>query len=204
MACSNCLGAGLKLDGDGNPALNPDPTGGLAVSAATCLASVKTRRPFGLGTKEQPSGAGCGQGLHIDSGGTLWASQPGYHTQSGGHLHAVANALPVGMGHEAVERSEAALAHHDDVTLLAGADRDPGQRRRAGQFGLERLALEQQRAQTATAVRVDQSHAEPPQNMVFREGRRLTNPLYPPMRLFLFGDKGLLIVPAGRAIWALW
>ena len=98
MACSNCLGAGLKLDGDGNPALNPDPTGGLAVSAATCLASVKTRRPFGLGTKEQPSGAGCGQGLHIDSGGTLWASQPGYHTQAATITGVNASATPASLG----------------------------------------------------------------------------------------------------------
>jgi hypothetical protein len=28
-------------------------------------------------------------------------------------------------------------------------------------------------SQTAAAVRIDQSHAEPPQNMVFREGRKV-------------------------------
>ena len=51
--------------------------------------------------------------------------------QAARHLHAVAHALPVGMGHEAVERREAADAEHDDVALFARADAQPGQRRGA-------------------------------------------------------------------------
>lgn len=98
MACDPCLGAGLRLDGDGNPAFNPDPAGGLAVSEATCLASVKSRRPFGVGTKEQPSGANCGQGLHIDTGGTLWASQPGDVSQVATVVGVPASATPAGLG----------------------------------------------------------------------------------------------------------
>jgi len=124
--------------------------------------------------------------------------------QAGGHLHAVTDTLPVGMGHEAVERGEAALAHHDDVALFAGADLDLGKRCRAGQFGLECVALEQQGTQTAATVRIDQSHAEPPLIMVFREGRRLTNPKYPPVRLFLFGDKGLFMIRPKSPYRALW
>lgn len=98
MACNDCLGAGLRLDDDGNPAFNPDPAGGLAVSEATCLASVKSRRPFGVGTKEQPSGANCGQGLHIDTGGTLWASQPGDASQVATINGGPASATPAGLG----------------------------------------------------------------------------------------------------------
>ena len=98
MACDPCLGAGLRRDGDNKPAFNPDPAGGLAVSEATCLASVKTRRPFGVGTKEQPSGANCGQGLHIDMGGTLWASQPGDASQVATVFGAPASATPAGLG----------------------------------------------------------------------------------------------------------
>ena len=58
--------------------------------------------------------------------------------------------------------------------------------------------------QTATTVRIDQSHAEPPQNMVFREAQRLTNPPSTPMRLFLFGDKGIVygsVESADRPLW---
>ena len=98
MACDPCLGAGLRRDGDNKPALNPDPAGGLAVSEVTCLASVKTRRPFGVGTKEQPSGAGCGQGLHIDMGGTLWASQPGASSQVATIFGVNASATPASLG----------------------------------------------------------------------------------------------------------
>jgi hypothetical protein len=64
--------------------------------------------------------------------------------QAVGRLHAVAHALPVAVRHEAVERREAADAQHDDVALLARADLDLRQRLRACQFGLERLALQQQ------------------------------------------------------------
>ena len=39
--------------------------------------------------------------------------------QAVGHLHAVAHALPVGLGHEAGERGEAADAEHDDVADFA-------------------------------------------------------------------------------------
>jgi hypothetical protein len=64
-------------------------------------------------------------------------------------------------------------AHHDDVARLARTDLDLGQRCRTHQFRLQGRALEQQGTQTATAVRIDQSHAEPPQNMVFREGAKV-------------------------------
>ncbi|MCZ7654297.1 MAG: hypothetical protein M5R42_08385 [Rhodocyclaceae bacterium] len=79
--------------------------------------------------------------------------------QAVGHFHAVAHAPPVAVRrHEAVERREAADAQHDDVALLAQADLDFRQRLRACQFGLERLALQQQGPQCAPAVRIDQCH----------------------------------------------
>ena len=72
MACNNCLGAGLKLDGDGNPALNPDPTGGLAVSAATCLASRPRSSP---NTRQiRANCAGSLRPLGIHAGGMSGAS----------------------------------------------------------------------------------------------------------------------------------
>ena len=42
--------------------------------------------------------------------------------QAVGHFHPGANALPVGIGHEAIKRGEAAYAHHDKVALLPRTD----------------------------------------------------------------------------------
>ena len=78
--------------------------------------------------------------------------------QAARRLHAVADALPVGVRHEALERREAADAEHDDVALLARADGEPGQRRGAAPFRFQRVAGEQQRPQVAAAVRINQGH----------------------------------------------
>ena len=51
--------------------------------------------------------------------------------QAAGRLHAVADALPVGAGHESLERREAADAEHDDVALFARAHATPAASRRA-------------------------------------------------------------------------
>ena len=72
--------------------------------------------------------------------------------QTVGHLVAVAYALPVGMGHEAFERSEAAYPHHDEVAGFARGHFDFGQRGRAGFFGDECVACQQQGFEFAATV----------------------------------------------------
>ena len=57
----------------------------------------------------------------------------------------VADALPIGAGHEAVERREAADPEHDQVALFARADADRAQRLRAGALRRELFALQHQR-----------------------------------------------------------
>ncbi len=72
--------------------------------------------------------------------------------QAVGHLHAVADAFPVGVGHETRQRREAADTHHDDVAGFTG--RDVHLRKGGGTvfFCSERIAFEQQRLEISTAV----------------------------------------------------
>ena len=73
-------------------------------------------------------------------------------------LHPVADSPPVGMRHEAVERREAADAEHDDVAALARGDDQARERGRAPLLRGEGGALEQEWAEVAAAVRVNQRH----------------------------------------------
>ena len=63
--------------------------------------------------------------------------------QTVGHLHAVTDAFPVCVGHEAFERGEATDTHHNDVTGFAGRYVDPGQAFRTRLLGCQCVALEQ-------------------------------------------------------------
>ena len=76
--------------------------------------------------------------------------------QAARRAHPVADALPVGVRHEARKRREPADAEHDDVALFARADGEPRQRRRAALLGDPGLALEQQRAQADATVGADE------------------------------------------------
>ncbi len=75
--------------------------------------------------------------------------------QAVGHPHAVADAPPVGVGHEALEGREAPDAHHDQVADLTRGQGELGQRRRALPLRGQGPAFEQERPQLAPAVRID-------------------------------------------------
>lgn len=103
MACDDCLGAGLHLDGNDEPAVNPDPLDGIKVNGTTCYAGLKVRLPLGVGRTAQPSAAGAGQGLHQDANGFLWASPPGEVTDLGTVVGPNSATTPGGTGDTVVE-----------------------------------------------------------------------------------------------------
>ena len=65
---------------------------------------------------------------------------------------AIANTSPIGMRHEAIQRSKTANTHHDQVAGLAGRHFDLGQRLGASLFCFTSGAFKQQRLQFATTV----------------------------------------------------
>ena len=81
----------------------------------------------------------------------------------GRHLVLVADALPVGVPHEAVERGEAADSHHDQVAGLAAGQRHRLEALRLLDLGGERRTFEQQRLQfLASMWRDELAHRVPP------------------------------------------
>jgi hypothetical protein len=62
------------------------------------------------------------------------------------------------MRHEAVERREAANAHHQDVAALAGADAQVRQACGTAALGFELGALQQQGPQFPAAMGTDETH----------------------------------------------
>jgi hypothetical protein len=77
--------------------------------------------------------------------------------QAVGHLVAVAHALPVGLGHEAVQRGEAADTHHDEVAGFTRGHLELGQGSCAGFLGSEGVASEQEGLEFTAAVGAYQS-----------------------------------------------
>ena len=80
--------------------------------------------------------------------------------QAVGHLVTVAYAFPVAVGHEAVQRGEAADAHHDEVAGFARGHLDLRQRGGARFFGGECVTRQQQGLEfTATVGAYQFGHA---------------------------------------------
>jgi len=76
-----------------------------------------------------------------------------------GHFHAIANALPVGMGHEAIQRGKTTDTQHDNVTRFAGAHLDLRQRLGAGHFAGQCRTFKQQRLQCTAAMGIYECHS---------------------------------------------
>ncbi len=68
----------------------------------------------------------------------------------------LAHAFPVGTAHEAVERGKAADAEHQQIAELARVEPHARHGRRAREPGQPLLALEEQRLQDLTAIRLDE------------------------------------------------
>lgn len=103
MACTDCLGAGLTLDGNGDPAFNPDPDGPLFVDPGNCFAGLEVRLPAGLVRTAEPVALGAGQGLHMSTTGTLWVSQQGVVSLAAVFLGPNSHTVPTVTGDTLVE-----------------------------------------------------------------------------------------------------
>ena len=94
---------------------------------------------------------------------------------------AVADAFPVGVGHEAVQRREAADAQHHEVALLAGTDFQPRHLRGPRALRGQRLPGQDQRFQGTAAVGIYQGHGSRLSRIVRidygRRGARCLSPL---------------------------